>query len=266
MAVNTAGRLHLWKHALRNSEPFQNVLVPFLFMNVKQNGTGRVGIIRNKNLSLRQVPDQPGVHRTEEQLALLSHPSGSLYMIQNPFDLRSGKISVRDQSGALSDQPVKALLLQPVDLLRSSAALPADGIVDRPSRLSGKADCGFPLVGDTDRRNIRRLRSDLPHGLHSHAELGGPDLQRIMLHPARLRINLSKFFLRGRAHMPHPVEQNTARTGRPLIQRHHVFCHSPLLFLLPETAFKTIKSVRPGHSAARACRPAPIPFLKPLRL
>ena len=210
MPVDTAGRFHLGKHAFRDSQPLQNVLIPFLFMNVEQHGAGRIGIIRDKDLSLRQIPDQPGIHRTEEQLALLRHLPGSLYMVQNPFDLRPGKIGVRYQSRTFPDQPVKALLLQPVDLIRSPAALPADGIIDRSSCFSGKADRCFPLVGYSDRRNIRGVRADLAHRLHRHTELGRPDFQRIMLHPSGLRINLGEFLLCGRAYVSRSVKQNAA--------------------------------------------------------
>ena len=171
-------------------------------MNVKKHGTGSIGVIRYKNLSLGQVPDKPGVHRAEQQLARLRHFPGALHIIQDPLDLGTGKIGIRHQPGPLPDDAVKAILLQLFDNIRRPAALPADGIVHRFSRFFTEADGSLPLVGNTYRRNILNRRADFSHGLHSHTQLGGPDFQRVMLHPARFRIYLGELPLHHRAHMP----------------------------------------------------------------
>lgn len=50
--------------------------------------------------------DQPGIHCTEIQLALLCHLSCSVNMIEDPLDLRSGKIRICDQSGLFPDHSI----------------------------------------------------------------------------------------------------------------------------------------------------------------
>ena len=83
------------------------------------------------NSSLGQLPDQPGLHGTKQKLSLLCSFAGALHIIQDPFDLRPGKIGIRHQPGPLPDDAVKAILLQLFDNIRRPAALPYYRIVNR---------------------------------------------------------------------------------------------------------------------------------------
>ena len=53
----------------------------------------------------------------------------------------------------------------------------------------------LPLIRNTDAGNILRRNFGFPHRFYGNAHLCCPYFQRVMLHPARLRINLPKFFL-----------------------------------------------------------------------
>ena len=145
--------------------------------------------------TLGELPDQPGLHRSEQQLALLCKLSRTLDIIENPLDLRRGKIRINDQSRLLTVRLLKSLRLQCIRNVRCSAALPHDRIVDRFSRLFVPDNRRLTLVGDTDRRNIRRRRTDHVHRLDRHAKHCRPDLIGIMLHPARIRKKLPELFL-----------------------------------------------------------------------
>ena len=50
-----------------------------------------------------------------------------------------------------------------------------------------------------------------------HPQGSGPDLYRIVFHPARLRVDLPVFLLGLRHRLSRPVEQEAAGAGRPLI-------------------------------------------------
>ena len=145
--------------------------------------------------TLGELPDQPGLHRSEQQLALLCKLSRTLNIIENPLDLRRGKIRVNDQSRLLTVCLLETLRLQCIRNVRRSTALPHDRIIDRFSCLLVPDNRRLTLIGDTDRRNIRRRRADHVHRLDRHAKHCRPDLIGIVLHPARIRKKLPELFL-----------------------------------------------------------------------
>ena len=145
--------------------------------------------------TLGELPDQPGLHRSEQQLALLCKLSRPLNIIENPLDLRRRKIRVNDQSCLLTVCLLESLRLQCIRNVRCSAALPHDRIIDRFSCLLVPDNRRLTLIGDTDRRNICRRRADHVHRLNRHAKHCRPDLIGIVLHPARIRKKLPKLFL-----------------------------------------------------------------------
>ena len=63
------------------------------------------------NGALRQLPDEPGFHRSKEQVPVLGTLSGSRYIVQDPFYLGSREISVDYQSCFFPEGIRKALLL-----------------------------------------------------------------------------------------------------------------------------------------------------------
>lgn len=117
-------------------------------------------------------------------------------MVQDPFQLAAGIVSIRDQTGTLHDLFLHTIPAQIFDPVCRAAALPNDRIVHRLASLPIPDDRCLPLVGDAYGRNIAIMRPQLSHGFHSHRKLCGPDLHWIVLHPARLRIDLRKLLLR----------------------------------------------------------------------
>ena len=76
-----------------------------------------------------------------------------------------------------------------------AAVLPDDGIADR---LSGRAvpdQRGLALIGDADRGDVARVEPGLVQRLARGGELAFPDLDRVVLDPARLRIDLPELAL-----------------------------------------------------------------------
>ena len=187
-------------------------------------------------LPARELPDEPAVHRSEEQLSVFGASAEGSVLIQQPFQLRAGEIGVDDQPGLLLNIRAEAVPFQPLADIRRSAALPADGV---PHRFPGgllPEDGGLPLVRDADAGDVRGAEpaffKDLRHG----PKLPGQDLHWVMLHPAGPGIDLSQGVLRLPHGVPHAVKEDGAGAGSPLIQRQNVFIHTKV-FLSGKTVY-----------------------------
>ena len=116
-------------------------------------------------------------------------------MIQDPFDLRPGKIGVDQQAGLLPEELRKALVFQRIAELGRPPALPHDCMIDGLTCILIPYDHRLSLIRDADRGNILRIYADLIHRLNRYPQLGGPYLVRIMLHPSWFWEILGKFLL-----------------------------------------------------------------------
>ena len=83
---------------------------------------------------------------------------------------------------------------------------------------------------DADARDARG-RPELAERLRGHAALTLPELQRVVLDPAGLRVVLGKGLLRHRGDAAAAVKENGAGAGRALVERKNETAHNyPLLF------------------------------------
>jgi len=106
---------------------------------------------------------------------------------QQPFQLGSGKIGIKQQTGPGRD--LAAPILAEGRAAGSGApVLPHNGVVKRPSRGAVPQDGGFALVGDADAGDLMGLHAR--QGGAAYGQAGLPYLARIMLDPAIGRIDL----------------------------------------------------------------------------
>ncbi len=49
----------------------------------------------------REVPDKPGVDRTEEQVPAFSAGPRAGHIVQDPLELRTGKVGVKYETGLI---------------------------------------------------------------------------------------------------------------------------------------------------------------------
>ena len=88
--------------------------------------------------ALGQLVDQPGINSTEGQLAGLCFFADTRYIVQDPAQLGAGEIRVKYKAGfvicAVSN--IRIFRHQLVFHIRSSAALPDDGMVNRLAGLT----------------------------------------------------------------------------------------------------------------------------------
>jgi hypothetical protein len=71
-----------------------------------------------------------------------------------------------------------------------TAVLPDDGVVQGQTRAPVPHHGGFSLVGDAQRLHLTGGDAGLGQGFAGRGQLGAPDLLWVVLHPARLWVNL----------------------------------------------------------------------------
>ena len=189
----------LRQHAQRDAHLGRDVRVPGQGLQVHQQragGVGRVGRVHAAVRAAGHVPQQPGVHVAEHQLARFGPRPRTVHIVQDPADLGAGEVGGQREAG-----------LGTVALLASAeraefgadavgpGVLPDDRVVHR---LAGRAvphQRGFALVGDTDRDDLTRLQVGL--GERARGDLAGvaPDLLGVVLDPACLGEDLLVFGL-----------------------------------------------------------------------
>ena len=221
------------QHTARYIENFQYLVVPVQRVDVEHHRPAGVGVVGHVDLAAGQLPDEPRLHRAEQQVAALGTRAHAGHVVQDPLELCGREVGVDDQPGLLPDQVGQAAGLQLVAVLACAAALPDNGVVDRLAGVTVPDDGRLALVRDADGGDVLRRRADLVHGRQRHAELGRPDLVGVMLDPAGLGEILGELLLRDAAHLAPGVKKDAAVGRGARVQRHDIFllCHRGFSFL-----------------------------------
>ena len=177
------------------------------------------------DLSTGEPPNQPSVHCPKQQLPPFCPVPGARDIVEQPFDLGSGKIGVNEQAGIVPDIAFAPVLFHLLALGRGAAALPDDGVVDGAAGRLVPDDGGFPLVGDADGGHLGGRNTGLPQDPAQHLPLGTVDFLGVVFHPAGLGIDLGKLLLRAAHHLLPPVEQDGTGAGSALIQGKDIRFH-----------------------------------------
>jgi hypothetical protein len=124
------------------------------------------------------------------------------------------KIGIDDQPGAVLHRRLVPRIAQGGACIGGAAVLPDDRARQRLSRGFVPGDHGFALVGDADAGDA----ADFAQHLARAGQRRAPDLARVMLDPAGLRIVLHDFALRDRPQAPRQLEHHSAGGGRARVQ------------------------------------------------
>ena len=117
----------------------------------------------------RQLPDEPGVYRTEEQLASLGLFARAGHVVEYPFYLRRGKICVDKKSRRLLYVIRQRLVfLYLLAQLCRAPALPDYRVADGNAGLPVPDHCRFALIGYAYRRNALTRQAAFCHCLRKH--------------------------------------------------------------------------------------------------
>ena len=230
-AVDLGRIAHRRQHRGWNPELPQKPFVPAEFVDIIEHRARGVCVVGDMYLPVRELPDEPGIDRAEQELSPLGLFPRAGDMIQNPFDLRAGKIRVQHQTRRLFDIVPEPAPLQLVADGGRAPALPDDGVVDGLSRRFVPDDGRLALVRNADGGNVPRVDVRLRDDLHHDPVDAGVDLHRVVLHPAGLGVILGKFLLRDRDDVLHLVKQNRAAAGRALIEGEKITRHGVSPFI-----------------------------------
>ena len=110
-------------------------------------------------MAARELPDEIGLHRTEEDLPPLRLFPDAGNIVQDPADLGGGEVRVQQQARGGLDPFRKSPLLQLLAQLCRAAALPDNGVIHRPAGRFLPEEGGLPLVGNPDAQHLTRLHS-----------------------------------------------------------------------------------------------------------
>ena len=184
----------------------------------------------------RKVPNEPGVHGAENELALFRPGPRALHVIQYPAYLGAGEIGVYEQAGLVAYIGADALRRQLVAEGRRPPALPHDGVIDRFACCAVPNDAGLALVRDADGRDVLRRDAALFKGLGQGLYLRAEDVRRVVLDPAGTRVYLRVVVLGQGDDLAPPVEHDSPGTGRTLVKGNDVAFHlkPPLVDLVAE--------------------------------
>lgn len=69
-----------------DSQSLQNAFIPGKSVDIEEHGAGGIGVIRHMGPAAGQFPDEPCIHRAEEQPPFFRLLSGTLHIFQDPQD------------------------------------------------------------------------------------------------------------------------------------------------------------------------------------
>ncbi len=186
--------VHLGKHGHRDAQSVANGLRPAPLVDVIEHGARGIGRVGHVVCTAGQVPDQPGIDRTEDQLARLGARAGALHVVKQPGQLGAREIRVQQQPGAIGHDLFETFGFQCLADVRGAAILPDDGVVNRFSGSAIPDQRCFPLVGYADGRDFD------PAGFLDGGATGSggrrPEVRGVMFDPAAIWKVLRKLFVR----------------------------------------------------------------------
>ena len=230
--VDLAGGDDLRQDAHGDVHEFAELFIPGQGVDVEEHGAGGVGIVRDMDRAFRmdgaagQVPDEPGVDGTEEEFALVREFLCFGDVVEKPADLGGGEVGVDDEAGLLFDRLKMSFCLQFLGIVRGTAALPDDGVVDGTAGRFIPKDGGLTLVGDTDGGDVGGVDLAFAEDGGDALEFGHEDVFRAMLDPACMRVDLLELSLGLGDDLAILVKNDRSGTGGTLIQSHYIFGHS----------------------------------------
>ena len=252
LAVDLARAAHLRQHAARHAQRAQQLVIPLERVDVEQQRARRVAGVGDVQAAVGELPEQPRVDRAERELAGLGARARAVDVVENPGELRAREVRVEHQTGALAEQRLGALRSQAIADVRRAPILPDDGVGDGLAGLAIPHDRGLALVGDADRGDVARTHARAGQHLHGDAGLRRPDLQRVVLDPAWLRKDLSELALRDSLDPAVPIEQDSPRARRALIQREDVRHVTPPERPLHRLVATVAREGKESHDAGNA--------------
>ena len=164
----------------------------------------------------RQIPQNPGVG-AEVQVTGLGALASALDVIQDPLDLRAGEVGGQTQAADLAEAIRTLVALEFLDDVGGTHILPNDRVVDGFAGVFVPYDSGFTLIGDADGGQLMAVDLCLLQSLGDDGASGVPDLDGVVLDPARIREDLGELLLADRDDLAGVVEDDRTSRGGALV-------------------------------------------------
>src|ERR1039458_1046335 len=149
-------------------------------------------------------------------------------LVKNPSNLQAAEVSRQRKSSLGAVAILAAARSQRRHHGSHARILPHNRVVNRFTALAVPDDRGLALVRNSNRRQIRGLQRGSLHGVVNHILRATPNLLRIVLDPAWLRIDLLVLFLRHGHHSTGAIKNDEARTCSSLINGPDIARHCEL--------------------------------------
>ena len=256
IAVHLGGAADLREHGHRDAHVRTDALVPGQGVEIHQQrarGIGGIGVVQTAVDTARHVPQDPGVHVAEAQLAGVGLLLRALDVVEDPLDLGAREVGRERQAG------LRGVLggVAPAELgddAVGASVLPDDGVVDGLAGGTLPHQCGLALVGDAHGRDVRRGEVGRGECAGGDAADVVPDLHSVVLDPPGLREDLLVLALIGGDDGALVIEDHAPSRGGALIDRCDVtgFGHEWFPWVVEWTIMRTSRA--DGWALARRRR------------
>ena len=180
---------------LRDVKELQEFVVPLSRAQIAQKRARGVRQVRRMAPSARKLPDEPRVDRAEGDFAPFGPGARPRNPVEKPVDLRRREVRIETQAGFARHHLFFSAAAQLFAEIRRAAVLPHDGGRERLSGFSIPENRRFALIGEPDRGDFLRPDARAAKRPVDAAARRLPNLEGVVLHPARSRIVLSELFL-----------------------------------------------------------------------
>lgn len=132
-----------------------------------------------------EIPDQPGIHGAERDLAPLGPFAQPGDVLQQPGRLGAGEVTGQRQAGGGAEPVLPVRTAELVAESGGTGVLPDDGVVDGDPGGPVPEHGRLALVGDAEPGKLVRPQPGPVQGAYHDGLHGGPDLGGVVFHPAR---------------------------------------------------------------------------------
>ena len=206
------------EHGHGDAHGFAEFLIPLHGGDVHEEGTGGVGdvggvyggVVTLGVGATGEVPQQPGVGGTEEEVAVFGFFTGAVNVIEDPLDLGPGGVGAQRQAGlllVLVDAVVAGELAADAG---GAGVLPDNAVVDGFAGVLVPHDGGFTLVGDAEGDEVGGGEVGVGEGFTDDAADAVPDFHGVVFDPAFLGEDLLEFHLAHGHYLAVMVEDDAA--------------------------------------------------------
>ena len=241
---------HLCQHGAGNVEEGEEFVVPLLSADVEEERAAGVGDVGHERAG--EAGDKIGVDGAEAHLAGLGLRPQPIHGVEEPGELGAGEVRVEQEAGFAADHILVPVTLQLGAIVGGAAILPDDGAVGGLQRFGIPHRDGFALVGDADGGNILRLQPGFGERVANGGERAGPDLLKLVFHPAGLGVVLLKFLLADADDALIAVEHDGAGRGGALVDGEDGRGHGAVLVMIWAYRLQSAPGVSMRDNGTRA--------------